>query len=251
LEAAVWGHVHRLIADPGTLRAQFDARATTPDGTSDGRAEAEKWAAQLRRLDREEVRLVDAYQAEAISLDELKERREQLRVRRQAAVAQRDAGIAARASRAAADAAWREWATFCERIRGRLASLSADERQQILRLVVERVIVKDGALEVRHVIPLAELSPAAGTIASSVGSDAQGASAGRLEVRLCSDRILLRRGRPLREAEEGPPGRDRRGGVGEAAHDDEPPAPGAEGGKIAVKVISHYGDEVLKVFRLP
>src|SRR5262249_27016648 len=67
LEAAVWDHVHRLIADPGTLRAQFDARATTPDGTSEDRAEAEKWAAQLRRLDREGVRLVDAYQAEAIS----------------------------------------------------------------------------------------------------------------------------------------------------------------------------------------
>ena len=35
-------------------------------------AAGQKWEAQLRRLDREEQRLLDAYQAEAIDLDELK-----------------------------------------------------------------------------------------------------------------------------------------------------------------------------------
>ena len=50
-------------------------------------------------------------------------------------------------------------------------------------------------------------------------------------------------------AEKDAAGRDRRGGVGElyrtvpAVHD----APAS--GKIAVKVINHYGDEVLKVYR--
>ena len=189
LEAAVWDHVHRMIADPDTLRSQFGTLAQAPDGPTDGRAEAEKWAAQLRRLDREEVRLVDAYQAEAISLDELKERREQLQIRRQSTIAQRDAAATARASRASSDAAWREWTTFSDRIRDRLESLSPNERQLVLQLVVERVIVKDGAVEVRHVIPLAQLPAAAGATASSVGSDAQGASAGRPVVRLCSDRV--------------------------------------------------------------
>ncbi|MGL5909992.1 MAG: recombinase family protein, partial [Phycicoccus sp.] len=191
LEAAVWDHVHRLIAAPATLRSEFDARAATPDGPAGERAEAERWDAQLRRLDREEVRLVDAYQAEVISLDELKERREQLRVRRQGVIAQRDAAVVARSGRAAADTAWRDWTSFCDRIRDRLASLSPDERQQVLRLVVDRIIVKDGALEVRHVIPLAELPAVAGATASSGGSDAQGASADRPGVRLRSDRLRL------------------------------------------------------------
>src|SRR5947209_3809247 len=191
LEAAVWDHVHRLIADPDALRRQFDALAQVPSGPAGDRAEAERWAAQLRRLDREEVRLGDAYQAEAIALEELKERRDQLRARRQAAIAQRDAAVTARANRATADAAWREWTTFCDRVRGRLASLTPAERQQVLQLVVERVTVKDGAVEIRHVIPLAQLPVAPGATASPVGSDAQGASAGRPVVRLRSDRVRL------------------------------------------------------------
>ena len=44
-------------------------------------AAGQKWEALLRRLDREEQRLLDAYQAEAIDLDELKERREQIQSR--------------------------------------------------------------------------------------------------------------------------------------------------------------------------
>ena len=72
LEDAVWGHVGGLIAPPEVLRAQFDTLAAGADDSARVRAEAEKWEAQLRRLDREEVRLVDAYQSEAITLDELK-----------------------------------------------------------------------------------------------------------------------------------------------------------------------------------
>ena len=47
------------------------------------------------------------------------------------------------------------WQTFCERIRGRLAEATLAEKQAILQLVVERIIVGDGSLEIRHVIPLA------------------------------------------------------------------------------------------------
>jgi hypothetical protein len=148
----------------------------------------EKWAAELRRLDREVVRLVDAHQAEVISLEELKARRGQLVARRQAAVSQRDAAAVARASREAAEVAWREWAAFCDRIRSRLPTLTPSERHQMLLLVIDRVIVNDGVVEVRHVIPLAQLPSTANAV--MVGSDAQGASAGRPVMRLCSDRVL-------------------------------------------------------------
>jgi len=80
LDAAVWGHVKGLLDDPATLAAQFEERARQADALdADAQTAAQKSEAQLRRLDREEERLLDAYQAEAIDLGELKERREQIR----------------------------------------------------------------------------------------------------------------------------------------------------------------------------
>ena len=68
LDAAVWGHVKRLLDDPATLAAQFEERARQADALdADAGAAGQKWEAQLRRLDREEQRLLDAYQAEVIS----------------------------------------------------------------------------------------------------------------------------------------------------------------------------------------
>ncbi|MBY0297033.1 MAG: hypothetical protein K2X71_13530 [Methylobacterium sp.] len=43
---------------------------------------------------------------------------------------------------------------ICERIRGRLDTASFADKQAILRLVVERIIVHDSSLEIHHVIPL-------------------------------------------------------------------------------------------------
>src|SRR5262249_58444527 len=80
---AVWDHVTRLLDDPATLLAQFEAYARRADEVRAGEcAEELRLAAQLRRLDREEQRLVDAYQAEAIDLSELRDRRGEIAGRR-------------------------------------------------------------------------------------------------------------------------------------------------------------------------
>jgi site-specific DNA recombinase len=68
LDAAVWGHVKALLEDPGTLVARFEELARLSEARDDGRAAVQRWEAQLRRLDREEQRLVDAYQAGVIEL---------------------------------------------------------------------------------------------------------------------------------------------------------------------------------------
>ncbi len=60
LDAAVWGHVKGLLEDPGTLAAQFEERARQAEALdADSTAAGQKCEAQLRRLDREEQRLVE------------------------------------------------------------------------------------------------------------------------------------------------------------------------------------------------
>lgn len=151
LDAAVWDHIRKLLDDPATLLAQFEAFAGATAGPSN---EADQAAAQLRRLDREEQRLVDAYQAEAISLDELRDRRGRIAGRREALLAQREQHERLRAERHAAQAVWSDLTMFCDRIRARLGEATLAEKQQVLQLLVDRVIVGEDSLEIRHVIPL-------------------------------------------------------------------------------------------------
>ncbi len=154
LDAAVWGHVKTLLDDPATLAARFDELARLSESKDDGRAAVQRWEAQLQRLGREEQRLVDAYQAEAIELAELKSRREQIQGRRQVLVTQRDQEQRSSAERQAAKAVWSDLEAFCRRVRSRLDEASLAERQRILQLLIERVIVGEDSLEIRHVIPL-------------------------------------------------------------------------------------------------
>ncbi|MBV8606133.1 MAG: recombinase family protein, partial [Singulisphaera sp.] len=157
LDAAVWDHVQRLLEDPATLAAQFEERARQADALDAAATAGPKWEAQLRRLDREEQRLLDAYQAEAIELDELKKRREQIRVQRQILTMQRDQEQRLRCERQTAKEVWADLTAFCERVRSRLDEATLAERQRILQLLIERVIVGEDALEIRHVIPLGRL----------------------------------------------------------------------------------------------
>jgi len=156
LEAAVWGHIKQLLGDPATLLAQFEEQAGQADAAAD---DGPKLEALLRRLDREEQRLIDAYQAEAIDVAELKERRGQVQLRRQALAAERQRSERERSRRQQARGICAELSAFCERILSRLEEATLAERQRILQLLIERVIVGEESLEIRHVIPLRGLGP--------------------------------------------------------------------------------------------
>jgi site-specific DNA recombinase len=154
LDAAVWGHVKALLADPGTLAARFEECARLSEGRDEGRAAVLRWEAQLQRLGREEQRLVDAYQAGVLELAELKARREQIQGRREVLITQRDQEHRLQTERQTANAIWSDVEAFCQRVRSRLDEATLGERQRILQLLIERVIVGEDSLEIRHVIPL-------------------------------------------------------------------------------------------------
>ena len=162
LDAAVWDHVTRLLDDPATLLAQFEAYARRADEARAGEcAEEQRLAAQLRRLDREEQRLVDAYQAEAIDLAELRERQSQIAGRRGILKAQYDQQVLLRSQRQTAQQILHDVTDFCERIRAGLDRASFADKQRIVQLLVDRIIVGEDSLEIRHVIPLRGQDPAA------------------------------------------------------------------------------------------
>lgn len=155
LDAAVWGHVKGLMMDPGRLLEQFENYAShASEGEEKERAEAKALESRLKRLAREEERLIDAYQEEVINLQELKERREKLTERCEALVNQHEQQARLRRQTAQAREVVKDLRAFCKRINSRIEEATFEERQSILQLLVERVIVGEDTLEIRHVIPL-------------------------------------------------------------------------------------------------
>jgi len=118
-DAAVWEHLCTLLRDPAQLLAQFEAFAQRdPAG---GEAQAEQLATQVARLAREEQRLIDAYQGEVISLDELRQRRERVQQQREGLERQRAAYARQREQAARAQEVLTDLTAFCARVSSRLA----------------------------------------------------------------------------------------------------------------------------------
>ena len=81
LDELVWGEVRRHLEHPalireGYARLQGQAASLQDDGSADDLRALQK---QLAELDREEHRLLDAYQAGLVDLDQLRQRQERLR----------------------------------------------------------------------------------------------------------------------------------------------------------------------------
>src|ERR1051326_5214888 len=161
LEAAVWTHIRSLLEDPHRLFAQFQAFGQAAiEGDEHDRAEQHHIVRRLERLDREQRRLLDAYQADVISLSELSERRLHIEHRRHALIEQREHADQLRREQVRAQEVLVSLTAFCERVGSRLADATFEERQALLNLLVERIIVGENTLEVRHIIPLVHSPPA-------------------------------------------------------------------------------------------
>ncbi|HEX2194336.1 MAG TPA: recombinase family protein [Candidatus Limnocylindria bacterium] len=177
LERAVWEHVRGLLGDPERLLAQFHQFAGGADGDAARERVVERnLLSRLEGLGRADRRLLDAYQAGVISLEELTERRHHLVEQRRALELQLDQRRDLRRQRAKAEEVITDLAAFCARVRGRLDEASFADKQAILQLVIERIIVHEGRLEIRHVIPLRNPPP---------GRDGPAEPCGRLR----SDRV--------------------------------------------------------------
>ena len=179
LERVVWDHVAALLADPAQLVAQFEHFvAEAGSGSAQEQAHEHQFQARLERIARADRRLLDAYQAEIISLSELSERRSLLAEQRCALEQQHEERQRLRQQQARAQEALASLTAFCVRVRSRLQDATFADQQAILQLVIERIIVGEGSLEIRHVIPLRH-PPA--------GSDRPPSP----EPRLCSDGVKL------------------------------------------------------------
>jgi site-specific DNA recombinase len=203
IEQAVWDHVAGLLSDPQQLVAQFERFITeTANGSPQEQAIERQLQARLDRLARADQRLLEAYQAEVISLKELAERRRTIAEQHQAAVQQRDQHRRLAEQCVRAQAVLANVAAFSERICSRLKDADFSERQAILQLIVKRIIAHQDTLEIRHVIPLRDPGSANGSAGAAMPRDTGLRSDGMGPARRLEDRARLsaRRVEPVEPA---------------------------------------------------
>ena len=153
LDELVWQDLCQVLTEPSLISHELE------------RAHRGEWlpqALQARRktiqdalahLERQQTRLLDAYLAEIIGRDEFERKRQEVQqtqnglsqqLRQLDAQAQRQIDVAKLAEGIRA---------FCQRIQPTLEHLDFAQRRQLVELLIDCVIVTDGQVEIRYVLP--------------------------------------------------------------------------------------------------
>ncbi|MDH4136207.1 MAG: recombinase family protein [Anaerolineae bacterium] len=151
VEPLVWQAIMELLADPQLILDYYLVRQDESPVTPH---ELKRVRQELGQIENQKQRLLDAYQTEVIELDELETRLYVLDQQRQT-LEQRLTDLELLAQQQARqDALASDVTQFCENIRSVLQSPTPEEQQQVLRLVVDHILVGKEQLTIKHIIPL-------------------------------------------------------------------------------------------------
>ena len=153
VEMAVWEAVKDVLRRPELLVEEYKRRLAEAGVASDWEFERKKIKLALRRAEGKIDKLTDAYLNDALELPDYKSKMEQLRAQRaglQSATKDLDRREQQEdRSRSALDHLQR----FCNQVAQGLDAMTFGERQQLLRLVVERIAVEGDKVQVETIIP--------------------------------------------------------------------------------------------------
>ena len=153
VECAVWDAVAGALKEPRILIDQYREQIEQSQAADGFDLEKKQLEFILKRIVVQEDRMTDAYRNEAIELDRYKSEMGQLRGRREAAQSQRSELEKRRVQAESQRSAIEQVEGFCHRVSAGLDSLTMAEQQELLRLLVERITVRDGRVTVETVIP--------------------------------------------------------------------------------------------------
>jgi site-specific DNA recombinase len=154
LDALVWDEVIRLLENPALVWQEIDRRLAALRTEHPVTVKRESLVKTLTRIRRAIARLIEAYQEDLLSLEEVRKRMPPLRQREGTAEAQL-ASLEAELTDA------ETYVTLAESLQGFLAklheaaqTLALADRQRVVRLILKEVQVGPDTLVLRHSIPV-------------------------------------------------------------------------------------------------
>jgi site-specific DNA recombinase len=156
LDELVWAQVTALLADPALVQAELDRRLAELRATNPATAERSRLELELARASKGIERLVQAYQENLLTLDELRTRMPDLRAKQaslQASLASLEAQLLDRDSYLKLA---ENLEGFIGRLRDTADTATVEARQKVLRSVVKEVLISPERVIIRHSIPGAD-----------------------------------------------------------------------------------------------
>ena len=159
LDEAVWKEVLALLENPELIQREINRRLAAANDTVTARRRTDTLHGELARIETRLRRLLDAYQEEVITLDELRERKAPLHTRQRAILSELESLQTAELDRASRLSLATTMERFLQRMREGAQSVSLAERQRIVRLLVREVQVGKETVTVCHSIPIEPVPP--------------------------------------------------------------------------------------------
>lgn len=152
LDQVVWDAVVELLSDHSLVRQELDRRLEEQRCSNPTQNQKQRLERELTRHRKAMGRLIEAYQEELITLEELRTRMPELRSRENGVTAQLGALAAQLVDREVYLRVAANVERFLSALRERAQTLSVDERQKVLRLVVKEVQVDQQQVIIKHSI---------------------------------------------------------------------------------------------------
>ena len=153
LDALVWQDLCCILTNPALITHEL-TRAHNGDWfPQELQARRQTLSKAIDQLERQQARLLEVYLAEVISRDEFERKRKELsqtlnglcqQLRQLEAQAQKQLDLTVMVDGVQA---------FCQRVQAALAHLNFAQRRQLVELLIDSVLVINGQVEIRYVIP--------------------------------------------------------------------------------------------------
>jgi site-specific DNA recombinase len=155
LDAVVWEQVIKLLEDPEIVRSEIRRRIKEIHNASPIKKRKETLEKEIIRANKSIEKLLDAYQEDLLQLDELRSRMPALRKREAALKSELNSIESAASDQHAILRVADNIDNFLFQLRKTADTMEVLERQKVLRLVVEEVLIDDETINIKHSVPFA------------------------------------------------------------------------------------------------
>jgi site-specific DNA recombinase len=153
IDELVWTRVLGLLNDPTLIKAEIDRRHATLRDAHPATTRRDAIERDLTRAQNALRRLIDGYQEQLLTLEELRARTPELRKRETTLQAQLDALNAELHDAETYLKLTETLEAFRARLSTNAENLTIQQRQQIIRLIVREVVIGEDDVTIRHSIP--------------------------------------------------------------------------------------------------